>query len=91
MRFLNLLVAASAVSAVTLAPREETVNAYDEIENFEPQDDIAKLGLDGLEALKELEARSVKSRSPGSCSLFNVSIRRDWYEALHLIVPTFVY
>lgn len=80
MRFLNLLVAATAVSAARLHPRQETENAYEEIEAFTPEDDIAKLGLGGLASLIEHEETSIKARTKkGSCSLFNVSIRRDWY------------
>lgn len=80
MRFFNLLVAATAVSAARLTPRKELENAYEEIEAFTPEDDIAKLGLEGLAGLIEHEESSIKARTKrGSCSLFNVNIRRDWY------------
>tara|TARA_R110002060_G_scaffold12775_16_gene18175 strand:+ start:511 stop:927 length:417 start_codon:yes stop_codon:yes gene_type:complete len=79
MRFLDLLVAATAVSGVTIAPRQETANAYEEIENFTPEDDIARLALAGLANLTEFEETAVKSKAKrGGCSLLNVSIRRDW-------------
>ena len=82
MRFLNLLVAATAVSAIGLAPRAETVNLAEEIDAFNPDDAIAELGLKGLEALQEFEEKSINSKTKrGSCSLFDVSIRRDWYES----------
>ncbi|KAH7310934.1 hypothetical protein BKA65DRAFT_600992 [Rhexocercosporidium sp. MPI-PUGE-AT-0058] len=79
MRLLYVLGAAVAVSAGTLAPRQETANAHEAIENFTPEDDIARLGLAGLANLTEYEEAALKSKAKrGGCSLLNVSIRRDW-------------
>lgn len=98
MRFTNILASALAVSGRVALARPQAAQPNDltqpedvNLENPTTMEDFQALALKNLE---EAEAANPAKRAPGSCSLANARIRRDWYvhhlTSLYLTVPNLV-
>lgn len=44
-----------------------------------PRDELDDLNAQGMDILKKFEESNLEKRSGGTCNLFNVAVRRDWY------------
>jgi hypothetical protein len=76
MRLSNLVALACAASPVFCTLHKRQNGTVDEIDAFQPSDEVAELAQEGLAQLLQLDS-GISSRST-QCKLSNIVIRRDW-------------